>query len=97
MTAWGTSWGVFRHWWVVLKLVLTVLATAVLLVETRVIRALAEAAATGGDLRDLPGSLPHSVGGLAVLLVVTILSIHEPRGLTRYGWRRPRDRSSVTA
>jgi hypothetical protein len=31
----GTSWGLFRHYWVVVKLLLTVVATAVLLAETQ--------------------------------------------------------------
>jgi DMSO/TMAO reductase YedYZ heme-binding membrane subunit len=34
----GTKWGLFRHYWVLISLVLTVVATAVLLVETRAIR-----------------------------------------------------------
>jgi hypothetical protein len=52
---------------------------------------MAEAAASGADPRDLPGSLPHSVGGLVVLLVVLILSIYKPRGLTRRGWRKQQE------
>src|SRR5262245_36929126 len=30
----GTSWGLFRHYWVVTKLLLTLLATVILLVHT---------------------------------------------------------------
>src|SRR5688500_11518425 len=37
----GTKWGLFRHYWVLISLVLTVLATVVLLAETRTIRHLA--------------------------------------------------------
>ena len=88
VNALGTSWGLFRHYWVLVKLGLTVVATAVLLVETRTVSALADAAGSAADPRDLPGSLPHSIGGLIVLLVVTLLSTYKPKGVTRYGWRK---------
>ena len=91
INALGTSWGLFRHYWVLVKLLLTLVATTVLLLETQTIRSLAEAAGTGADPRELPGSLPHSVGGLVVLLIVLILSIYKPRGLTRYGWRKQQE------
>lgn len=82
-----TPWGLLRHYWVALKLVLTVVAATVLLLQTQTISALARAAVTGADPRELPGTLPHSVGGLIVLLLVMILSVYKPRGLTRHGWR----------
>jgi uncharacterized membrane protein len=88
INALGTSWGLFQHYWVVLKLLLTLVASAVLLAETPTIRSLAEAAGSDADPRGLPGTLPHSVGSLIVLLVVTVVSLYKPRGLTRYGWRR---------
>lgn len=84
----ATPWGLFRHYWVLIKLLLTVLATAVLLVEAATVRATAAAAATGTDPTQLPGTLPHSIGGAVVLLVVLVLSVVKPRGLTRYGWGR---------
>lgn len=90
-----TPWGLFRHWWVLISLLLTLLACVVLLVETRVIAALAQTAvdpATSAEaLRALPSTLPHSVGGLAVLTVVLAINVHKPRGLTRYGWRKEKD------
>ncbi|WP_197022347.1 hypothetical protein [Candidatus Blastococcus massiliensis] len=88
INALGTPWGLFRHYWVVVKLLLTAAAATVLLLETRTIRSLAEAAGAGADPRDLSGSLPHSIGGLVVLLVITGLSLYKPRGVTRYGWRK---------
>ncbi len=90
----GTSWGLFRHWWVVVSLLLTIVATLVLLVETRTIAALAAVAASPSasmhELRALGGTLPHSVGGAAVLTIVLVLNVSKPRGLTRYGWRQLR-------
>lgn len=91
VNALGTHWGLVRHHWVVVKLLLTLVATTVLLMETGTIAALADAAASGGDPRTLPGTLPHSVGGLMVLLVVTGLSTYKPKGVTRYGWRRQQE------
>ena len=88
----GTKWGLFRHWWVLISLLLTLFATVVLLVETRTITALAEVAAdptTAPDhLRALPSTLLHSVGGAVVLLVILVLNVYKPQGLTPYGWRR---------
>lgn len=83
--------GLVRHYWVLTKLTLTVLAATVLLVEAPTVAALARAAVSGGDPRELPGKLVHSVGGLAVLLVVTAVSIFKPRGVTCYGWRKQRE------
>jgi uncharacterized membrane protein len=93
INALGTSWGLLRYYWVVAKLLLTLVATTVLLIETRTVTNLAEASTSGIDPRQLPGSLPHSVGGLLVLLIVLILSVFKPQGLTRYGWRKQNDHS----
>jgi len=88
----GTKWGLFRHYWVLISLMLTVIATAVLLVEVRVIRSLADMAAdpatSGEHLRAMPSTLVHSVGGTVVLLVILMLNVYKPQGLTRYGWRK---------
>lgn len=93
----GTKWGLFRHYWVLISLVLTLIATAILLVETRVIRSLADMAAdpatSGGNLRAMPSTLVHSVGGIVVLLVVLVLNVYKPQGLTRYGWRQQQRRA----
>lgn len=86
VNALGTPWGLLRHYWVVVKLLLTVLATTVLLIEASTISVLADAAESGDPL-GLPGTLPHSVGGLVVLLMIMTLSVFKPRGLTRRGWR----------
>ena len=43
----GTTWGVFRHYWVVAKLGLTVFATIILLVKMEPISYLAGAAVSG--------------------------------------------------
>ena len=89
----GTPWGLFRHYWVLAKFLLTVLTIIVLLLQMEGINYMAGVAAettlSGADLLGLRRSLRfHAAGGLLVLLVTTTLSIYKPRGMTRYGWRK---------
>jgi hypothetical protein len=86
VNALGTPWGLLRHYWVVMKLLLTLVATSILLQEAQSVRAMAAVSAASAEPRR--GSLLHSVGGLVVLLIVTTLSVVKPRGLTCYGWRK---------
>jgi hypothetical protein len=88
--AMGTTWGLFRHYWVVFKLVLTVVATTVLLLHWPAVGALAEAAADTerADLPDAGGELLHAGVGLLVLLTTAILGVYKPRGMTQYGRRK---------
>jgi DMSO/TMAO reductase YedYZ heme-binding membrane subunit len=91
----GTKWGLFLHYWVLISLLLTVIATIVLLAETRIISYFADIAAdpttSGDDLRALGNTLVHSVGGTVVLLVILVLNVYKPRGMTRYGWRKQQE------
>jgi len=88
----GTKWGLFRHYWVLISLILTTFATVVLLSETRTISFFGDMAAdpttSGDDLRALGSTLVHSVGGTVVLLVILVLNVYKPKGMTRYGWRK---------
>jgi hypothetical protein len=89
----GTPWGLFRHYWVVTKLLLTVLATGILLLHTQPIDRVAAVAAqrmlSGGDLRQLRIQLVADAGAaLFVLLITTALSVYKPWGMTPYGLRR---------
>lgn len=86
----GTQWGLFQHYWVLFKLLLTIFATLVLLQYTQTVTYLAEAAleTNNPNLDGLWSYLLHSGGALVVLLVATILSVFKPRGMTPYGWRR---------
>jgi len=89
----GTTWGLLRHYWVLIKLVLTVVSTVVLLIHTRPVGLMAHESAAmnlgGGDL--VQARVQLIVAGAAavvVLLLATVLSIYKPRGVTRYGLRR---------
>jgi hypothetical protein len=88
----GTTWGLFRHYWVLLKLIMTTVAIAILLVQVEPIRRLAALAAdTTTSVPALPAArrpLIHAAGGLLVLVVIQVLGVYKPRGMTRYGWRK---------
>jgi hypothetical protein len=89
----GTAWGLFRHYWVLFKLVLTAVATLVLLLKLQPISALADAAAqttfSSSDLVGLRTSLlVHAAGGLLVLLAAATLAVYKPAGTTRDGMPR---------
>ncbi len=93
----GTRWGLFRHYWVLMKLLITVVAIIVLLLQMEPISYLADAAAetrlSSSALREARISLvAHAGGGLMVLLVPMILSVYKPRGMTRYGQRKQHER-----
>jgi hypothetical protein len=74
------------------SLVLTTIAAIVLLVETRTIGSFADLArdptTSDASLQALGGTLPHSIGGTVVLLLVLVMNIYKPRGLTAYGRRK---------
>ena len=89
----GTKWGLFRHYWVVIKLVLTVVATALLLLHARLIDTLGDVARTAAtaldDHRAIRVQLVLDAGAaLAVLVAATALAVYKPRGMTRYGRRK---------
>jgi hypothetical protein len=96
LQALGTKWGLFRHYWVVAKLAITVGATAILLLHTRPIDFMATVAAeqrlSASDFRGRRIQLvADASGALVALIAATALTIYKPRGLTRYGRRRQND------
>ena len=91
VSALGSAWGLFRHYWVIFKLLLNLLATTLLLLYTPTVGYLADVAAgQTGDFAALrsPTFLLHAGGALLVLLVATVLAVYKPRGMTAYGRRR---------
>ena len=89
----GTTWGLFRHYWVLAKLLLTILATVALLLHTQPISYMASAASvttlSSADLRGLRIQLVVDAGAaLLVLLVATTLAVYKPPGMTPYGRRK---------
>ncbi|MGR4878095.1 hypothetical protein ACIPUC_01480 [Streptomyces sp. LARHCF249] len=89
----GTVWGLLRHYWVIAKLLITVIATLLLLVHMQPVGHLADAAAraalAGGELEGMRVQLiADAAAALVVLLTAAALSVFKPRGVTRYGRRR---------
>ena len=87
----GTAWGLFRHYWVVFKLLINVVATAILLMYMETFDSLgAVAADQGAELAAVrnPSPLLHACGALVLLLAATVLGVVKPRGMTPYGRRR---------
>lgn len=87
----ATPWGLFRHYWVVISLILTTFATIVLVAHMPDVNAASAGAGAatgthGGEHGTGRGDLLHAGGGLAVLLFVAVLNVYKPRGLTRHGW-----------
>jgi hypothetical protein len=89
----GTAWGLFRHYWVLISLALTLLATVILILHMPSVSATAALAraADSSQLSQLGGDLFHAVGGLVVLLLITVLNVYKPQGLTPYGWRKQQE------
>jgi hypothetical protein len=89
----GTTWGLFRHYWVVFKLLIAAIATIVLLMYTDTVSFFGDLAADpSADLDELraPTFVLHSGVALLLLLTATALAIYKPRGMTRYGRRKAR-------
>ena len=90
----GTTWGIFRHYWVLFKLVIAVFATIILLIYMGTFRYMADMAADpGADLSMVRNASPvlHAALALLVLLVATVLAVYKPRGMTPYGQRKQRE------
>ena len=88
-----TPWGLFRHHWVLAKLLINVLATVLLFVHMRPIVHLADAASemmlSSADLRGPRIQIAADAGAaLLALVVATTLSVYKPQGRTRYGRKK---------
>ena len=91
----GTPWGLFRHYWVILKLLITVFSTAILLVYMTTFRQMAGLAADPSvDLAIVrnPSPVVHAALALVLLIIATVLGVYKPFGLTALGRRRDRGR-----
>jgi len=91
----GTAWGLFRHYWVLFKLLITVVATIVLLIYMETFGMMARMAADPtssiADIRALGISTRlHAILAGVLLLIATVLAVYKPKGMTGYGQRRRR-------
>jgi hypothetical protein len=88
----GTAWGLFRHYWVIVKLGITVFATFVLLIYMQTLDKLATAAAqTTFSTADFGGHhgaaspVVHASVAILLLFACVVLSVYKPWGKTRFG------------
>ena len=83
-----TPWGLFRHYWVVFKLLITAFATLVLLTYTTTFSHMAGMAndmtAAVERVRN-PSPVLHSVLAIVLLTVATVLAVYKPGGVTPFG------------
>ncbi len=96
----GTPWGLFRHYWILVKLVINILSALILVVHTQPINALAVAAAKttvfNAELHGLQVEMVVASGAaLLALLVATGLAVYKPRGMTSYGWRKQQEQRAA--
>ena len=89
----GTKWGLVRHYWILTKLTINVLASIILLLYTQTLSSLADIVSAGADVAMLrsPSPVLHAVGALVLLLIAAGLSVYKPRGITPYGWRKQQE------
>jgi hypothetical protein len=89
----GTKWGLLRHYWVLLKLVITIGATFLLMVHTQAIDGLSGIAAKTSIMGAYPSGMQlkmvvTSGATVVVLIMLAGLAVYKPRGMTPYGQRK---------
>jgi hypothetical protein len=91
-----TPWGLFRHWWILIKLILTIGCTILLFLHTSQIGYLAQTAPepAGTRLQGLRVEIMYkAAAALLVLMAITAISVYKPWGLTPFGQRKLRERT----
>lgn len=86
-----TTWGLFRHYWVLFKLLINLVSTLVLLIYMETFSVMASVASNPrADLDTVRNASPllHAALAVILLLVATTLAVYKPRGVTPYGQRK---------
>lgn len=97
----GTRWGLVRHYWILAKLLINVVASAGLVTYTQTLADLADLAVestspgSAGALLASPTAVVHSGAALVLLVLATILSVYKPAGMTPYGHRKHREQRTL--
>ena len=81
--AWGTRWGLLRHWWVTVKLVIASALVVLVLVALRpnLLAALHEGASL--PQRQRASLMAAPIVSSTLLLISTVLSVYKPWGRVR--------------
>jgi hypothetical protein len=89
----STPWGLFRHYWVLVKSLITLVAALILFGFTQTLTSLGDLAADPtssmsqlGHLKQSP--VLHSGGGLLARFAATVLAVYKPWGMIPYGRRK---------
>ena len=90
----GTHWGLFKNWWILVKLILTVIATLILMLHMQPISYLAEVASQQvlayDELRTLRIRIIADAGAaILVLVAITTVSVYKPWGKIQFGVSLP--------
>jgi hypothetical protein len=96
----GTTCGLFRHYWVVLKLGITAFATVILLIYMETFRQMAGVAADPlVDPAVVRNASPilHAILALILLVAATVLGVYKPFGMTDYGRRKYREQRQAVS
>ena len=89
----GTPWGLFRHYWVLISFALTSFCLVILLLHMPTVSVITRIMRAGtGAPEPHGGDLLHPTLGLLLLLIITVLNVYKPQGVTPYGWRKQRER-----
>lgn len=93
----GTPWGLFRHYWILIKFFLTSGSTFLLLLHMKQISNTANMASvtplSNTELNDSGVQLLiKSSAALLVLLITTMISVHKPWGMTPYGKHKQQEK-----
>lgn len=89
----GTRWGLFRHYWVLFKLLINLVATVILVLYLQTLGELSDLARSASTSRadvSTPSPVLHAAAAVVLLVVASVLAVYKPRGLTPYGRRRLR-------
>lgn len=92
----GTQWGLFRHYWILFKLLINLFACFVLFDYTQGVSRKATEAANGTLTKVPSGDIVHASFGLLVLIVAAVLAVYKPKGMTRYGWRKQQQNTQAS-
>jgi hypothetical protein len=96
----GTPWGLFRHYWVVFKLGITLFSTVILMIYMGTFRQMAGVAADPVVELALvrnPSPVVHAILALILLLSAVWLAVYKPFGLTPYAIRTDSQRQPISA
>jgi hypothetical protein len=90
----GTHSGLFKHWWILVKLVLTLIATLILMLHMQPISYLADVATekviASDDLRTLRVRIiADAAAAILVLVAITTVSVYKPWGKVQFGVSLP--------